>query len=121
MRVLCQHASRKCPKNGHKSLVYDIERMYDIGMCSTLVEAVDDLKIGLDRAELTAAFSARSRLDAKLVEAVRNFDDWGMWDCDGATSMVAWLKVHAGLSGGQATTYVTIGRKLQSLPVTASA
>jgi hypothetical protein len=95
--------------------------MYDWSVLITLTEAADKLSVNTCRDDLIAAFNARSRLDAALSEAVQEFDDLALWECDGATSMVAWLKAFAGLSGGQAAAYVKLGNKLKRSPVTAAA
>ena len=72
-------------------------------MCTTLTETIDQVSINVSRDDIVAAFEARSRLDAKLCGVVRDFDELGLWELDGATSMVAWLKTFAGLSGGGRT------------------
>ena len=60
-------------------------------MFEGLAEAIDGLEIPVDGDALAAVFALRDRLDARLAEAVAAFDRHELWECDGATSMTAWL------------------------------
>ncbi len=86
-----------------------------------LDEAVDGLRIGLDRAELGQVQRAVDRLSAKLVAAYGEFDAAELWDLDAATSMTAWLGEHGNMSGGDAARVLRQVRRLRELPVTSGA
>jgi hypothetical protein len=90
-------------------------------MFEPLMEAIDDWEIPVDGAALVAGFALLDRLAAKLAVAVGSFDSAELWDCDGATSMVAWLRHHAGRSGRDAQVLTKTARRLGRLPVTAAA
>ena len=90
-------------------------------MFEGLAAAIDGLEIPVDGDALAAVFALRDRLDAKLADAVAGFDSAGLWDGDGATSMTAWLRDRAGLTGRRAAPISTLARRLGSLPVTAAA
>ena len=95
--------------------------MYDCGMCEGLSEAIDDYDIPVDGDALAEAFALADRLQAKLAEAVAAFDRAELWDIESATSMTAWLRDRAGLTGRRARHTTAIARRLGSLPVTAAA
>ena len=97
------------------------EQVYDVVMCTGLAEAIDDYTIPLDGDALAEAFALADRLQAKLVDAVAGFDTAQLWDIDGATSMTAWLRDRAGLTGRRARHLTSTARRLRSLPVTAAA
>ena len=90
-------------------------------MFEGLGEAIDGLEIPVDGDALAEVFALRDRLDARLAEAVAEFDRRELWECDGATSMTAWLRDRAGLTGRRASHVSTVARRLGSLPVTAAA
>ena len=74
-------------------------RCYGANMCSVLADAIAAYEIPLDSASLREAFGLLDRLRAKVTAAAGAFDRAELWDLDDATSMTAWLKHHAGLSG----------------------
>jgi hypothetical protein len=84
-------------------------------------EAIDDWEIPVDGAALAAGFAVLDRVVAKVAAAVGEFDSAELWDCDGASSMVAWLRHHAGRSGRDAQVVTRTARRLGRLPVTAAA
>ena len=91
-------------------------------MCEGLAQAIDRYPIiPVDGDALAEAFALADRLHAKLAEAVAAFDRAELWDVDSATSMTAWLRDRAGLTGRRARNLTAIGRRLRSLPVTAAA
>jgi hypothetical protein len=65
--------------------------------------------------------SAPGRLLAKLVAAYGAFDAADLWDLDAATSMSAWLREQADLTGGDAARVLRLARGLRGMPVTAAA
>jgi len=68
--------------------------------------------------ELLALLAERDRLDARIAVAVAEFDAAGLWDVDAATSMVAWLRDRARMSGRDAQRLVTMAKRTRVLPVT---
>jgi hypothetical protein len=98
-----------------------IERVYDREVFEELRAAVSALRIPADGAALAEVFALRDLLDARLCEAVGEYDAARLWDLDAATSMTAWLRDRAGLSSRDAARIAARGRKLESLPVTTSA
>ena len=61
------------------------------------------------------------RLAAKVSAAVGRFDRTGGWELDGATSMTAWLRHRARMSGRVAASTARTARRLRHLPHTAGA
>jgi 5-methylcytosine-specific restriction protein A len=72
-------------------------------------------------AALLERIAERDRLDAQLAADVAEFDAAELWDLDDATSMQAWLRDKARMSGGQAHRLVMAARRTRPLPVTCSA
>ncbi|HVE94108.1 MAG TPA: DUF222 domain-containing protein [Acidimicrobiales bacterium] len=83
-------------------------------------EQIDELEIPVDPASLTRAVSVYGQLHARLVDTVSKFDMRELWDLDGSTSMIAWLKAR-GLLVGDATTLTRTARQLRSFPTLAAA
>jgi uncharacterized protein DUF222 len=90
-------------------------------MCKGLAEAIEEHSIPLDGDALAEAFALADRLQAKLVQAVGDYDRSELWNIGGATSMAAWLRDRAGLTDRRARYLTRLGRRLCSLPVTAAA
>lgn len=103
------------------SLDFCAERMYDEGVLRKLVEAVEEVQIPVCGDDIAEVISLIDRLSAKVTEAVGAFDKAGIWDIEGATSMTAWLRHRARMSGGAASTMSRTARRLGELPVTAAA
>ena len=82
--------------------------------------AVDELEVPADGRALTEVLGLLDRLAAKVTAAVGEFDRAGLWDLDGATSMVAWLR-DAGLARPRAAVLVRNAKRLRTLPVLAGA
>lgn len=95
------------------------------GQVSTILEglarAIDDLELPVDGGVLTEAFALEDRLNAKLLAAVAEHDAGEVWRNDGASSMTAWLRHHTRRSGRDAAQCTKTARRLQGLPVTATA
>ena len=72
-------------------------------------------------AELLALLAERERIEAEATAAIAEFDAHELWDLDDATSMQAWLREHARMSGRQANRMVQAARKMRALPVTRAA
>lgn len=81
-----------------------------------LVDAVEDLHLGLDRAEIAAAFSARDRLDALLALRVADYEAAALHTKDSALTIQAWLRSECGRDTTTAHRIAVTGRKLRDLP-----
>jgi hypothetical protein len=97
------------------------EQVYDCGMCTGLGEAIEELSIPLDGDALAEALALRDRLDARIAQAVAEFDRHQLWDMEGATSLTAWLVDRAGMTRRGATHNAARARRLDRLPVTSEA
>ena len=86
-----------------------------------LAQLVDELEIAPVSDEIRAAIAVRDRLDARIAEAVGEFEAAGLYDLDGDLTMQTWLRHHTGASPTTATRVTLRGRKLRALPVLASA
>jgi hypothetical protein len=95
--------------------------VYDQGMLAELERAIEGLDIPVDGAAIAHAFALRARLDAVIGEAVAAFDRLKLWDLDGATSVVGWLRNQAGLSRRAAMRTASMATRVAGLPVTAAA
>jgi hypothetical protein len=90
-------------------------------MFEALARDIEELEIPLDGDALGEALALADRLDAKLAEAIGEFDRHELWDVDGATSMTAWLRDRGGLVARRARHLVAVACRLLSLPVTSAA
>jgi len=95
--------------------------VYDEGVIEALREAIEELEVPLDGDALAEALKLADLLNAKLSKAVGEFDDEAMWELDGATSMTAWLRHHAGMTASSAKSLTSTAKKLRTLPMTAGA
>lgn len=86
-----------------------------------LAEAIESYEVGGDADSLRDAFRLLDLLTAKVVTAVAAFESSGQWADDGATSMVAWLRQHAGQTARDAGWTVRATRLLSRLPATRAA
>ena len=87
-------------------------------MFDAWAEQIDELEIPVDAASLTRAVAVYGRLHAKLAAAVDKFETRLLWDLDGSTSMIAWLKAR-GMWAGDAATLTRVARQLRSYPTLA--
>ena len=90
-------------------------------MLDGLAEAVAEVEVAVDAAELIEAWHLVDRLTAKVTMASAAFDAAGLWDLDGDTSMTGWLRHRAGMTSRDAAHTARTGRRLTSAPVTAAA
>ncbi|HEX7167911.1 MAG TPA: DUF222 domain-containing protein [Acidimicrobiales bacterium] len=90
-------------------------------MLDGLAEAIEQLDVAVDRDELARAIALRDRLDAKIAEAVAAYDSAALWECDGSTSMTAWLRSEAGMAGRDAARAARVAKHVARLPETAAA
>jgi hypothetical protein len=98
-----------------------IEHVYDRRMFERLAAKIEEVSIPVDGAALVEAFALVDRLQAKLTEAVADFDRAMLWESEGATSLTAWLRDRAGLTARRAHQCAAMARRLAGLPVTAAA
>jgi Domain of unknown function (DUF222) len=82
-----------------------------------LAEVIEGLDVPVDGAAIVQALALRDRLDARIAEAVGAFDAASLWDIDGATSMIAWLRALADMTRQSAGRLAMLGRRLRQLPV----
>jgi Domain of unknown function (DUF222) len=90
-------------------------------MFVALRDAIDRLSGLSSNQDLAEAFGLFERLRARLSAAVGEFDRAGLWELDGAISMVAWLTTHDGMNRPAAARFVSVASRLRSLPVTRAA
>jgi hypothetical protein len=90
-------------------------------MFRQLEAAIDGLEIPLHGDALAAVLGLRDRFDAHVATAVGRFDKAGLWDVEGATSMIAWLRDRGGASKQHALRLRVTGRRFVDLPGVASA
>ena len=90
-------------------------------MLEELAAAIEGLDIPVEGAALVRVLALRDQLDARIAAAVGAFDAAGLWDIDGSTSMVAWLRASAGMTRTAAGRLSVLGRRLRELPVCSAA
>jgi hypothetical protein len=86
-----------------------------------LAGVVGSLELAPVAEEIEQVLRARDCLDAKISEALRNFDAEGAWSADGSLTLTAWLAAHGRLSRRDAHREARAARRLAKLPVTAAA
>lgn len=90
-------------------------------MFEELAEAIERVEGPVDGAALVQALALRDRLDARICEAVGDFDAARLWDIDAATSLTAWLRSFGGMTSRAAGRLSVLARRLHRLPVTGAA
>ena len=90
-------------------------------MFVALSEAIEGLDLALDGDDLATVARLADRLTAKVTMAAAAFDAAELWDTEGATSMMAWLRDRARMTNRDARRMAGIGRRLRTCPVTAAA
>ena len=95
--------------------------MYDWDVLEELAAAIEGLDVPVDGAALVRVLALRDQLDARIADAVGAFDKAELWDIDGSTSMIAWLRASASMTKNAATRLSSLGRRLRDLPVTSAA
>lgn len=90
-------------------------------MFDDMEAAVEGLSIPVDGQAIAAVLALRDRLDARIAEAVGEFDAVSLWDADGATSLVAWLRDRGGRTRREAAHGAARANALRTLPKTAAA
>jgi hypothetical protein len=90
-------------------------------MFEQVSEAIDNLEIPATGEALVTACALLDRFTAKILDTVGEFDALGAWRDDGATSMTAWLRHSARMSGRTAGRHAVTARRLRDLLATAGA
>ena len=90
-------------------------------MFERLAQELESLVVPVDARALTELIALRDRMEAIVTAAAGEFDAVELWDADAATSMQAWLRDRARMSGDQAARLVTNARRTHALPVTREA
>ncbi|MGH9112972.1 MAG: DUF222 domain-containing protein, partial [Acidimicrobiales bacterium] len=87
-----------------------------------MFEELETVIVGLDIPAggdaLATVIALRDRLDARINDAVADHDRTNLWECDGATSMTAWLADRAGMTRSRAAATASRARKLTHLSLT---
>ena len=95
--------------------------MYDCGVIEALETAVENLDIAVDGDDIARALKVIDRLTAKVTVAIGEFDDNGLWDLDGRTSMTDWLVATCNVRPGLAKRMSGDAAKLRMMPATRGA
>jgi hypothetical protein len=82
-----------------------------------LAEAIEGLEISIDAEGIREVLVLRDRLDARILDALGEFDAGRLWDVDGATSLTAWLRDAASMTSRAAGRLSLLARRLRRLPV----
>ena len=90
-------------------------------MFESLATEIHELLIPPCSDAITEVLALRDRLDAKISDAIGDFDRAGLWDLDSATSMTAWLRQHGAMTKREAGRVSGRAKTLRELPVTAAA
>ena len=91
-------------------------------MLDDLAAAIEGLDIAVNDDELVAAIALRDRLDARIAEAVGQYELTGWWAAvDASASMTAWLRAHARMTKRGTQRLRSLAQRLRSLPVCAQA
>ncbi|MBW3549069.1 MAG: 13E12 repeat family protein, partial [Actinobacteria bacterium] len=90
-------------------------------MFEELAAAVEELEVPPAGEPLREVLDISDRLTAKTALALGTFDAAEGYEVDGATSTTAWLRHHGGQSSRAAARLACLARRLQRLPVTATA
>ncbi|HVF76320.1 MAG TPA: DUF222 domain-containing protein [Acidimicrobiales bacterium] len=88
-------------------------------MIAALREAVEAPDVPLDGDALAEVLKLVDLLNAKVSRVIGEFDAEALWELDGATSMTAWLRHHAGMTASNAKAIASTAKKLRTLPMTA--
>jgi hypothetical protein len=95
--------------------------VYGERVLEQLGEAIEELRAPLDAQELEALLRLRDRLDARVSEVLRAFDEVGAWKADGSLSLTAWVAWHGRRSRSRKDAHreAVVSKRLAHLPVTA--
>ena len=83
-----------------------------------LTAAIEITEIPLDGRALTEILRILDRLDAKVSEAVGEFDARQLWQIDMSPSLVDWLTHHARMTDAEARALAVVSLRLRSCPLT---
>jgi hypothetical protein len=83
-----------------------------------LAAVIDDMEIPVDRPALVEVLRLADKLEAKLSEAVGQFDAREAWRLDNARSMVAWLMRRGRLAEAEARQVSSTAARLWGFPLT---
>src|SRR5688500_3202776 len=90
-------------------------------MFDGLRQEIEGLEIPVDDGAVLEVCRLSALLAAKVVEAVGEFDEAGLWAVGGAPNMTSWMVDRSGLSRSDCIRKVKRARCLRQLPVTAAA
>src|SRR5438270_13978847 len=106
------------------SLLCDYEQVYDCGVdmvLDQLEQTVKDFTVPVDGEAIAQALRIVDALNARIAVAVGDFDDDGLWDLEGRTSMTDWLVGTCNIRGGVARAMAGNAARLPRMPVTVGA
>lgn len=98
-----------------------LERVYDWSVLDAVSTLVDELHIPPESAALVQSFTITDRLEALQYAALAAFDRDAGWHACASTSLLAWLRDHAGRTFREAARISRTVRRLQHLPEVAQA
>lgn len=87
-------------------------------MFELLASAIEDMEIPVDRPALVEVLRLADQLDAKISEAVGEFDARQLWRFDNTRSMVAWLMRRGRLAEAEARQVSSTAARLRGFPLT---
>jgi hypothetical protein len=90
-------------------------------MFATLARDIEGLDIPIDGEAIGELLALRDRLDARISEALGEFDAAGLWELDGAVSLTSWLKIRGRMTSRDASVTARRAARLRQLPVTQEA
>ena len=90
-------------------------------MNETTFDGLRNMMVYPHAGALKEAFTVLRVFEAKLSEAVGEFDHAELWDVEGARSMTDWLTTACGLSRPASKRWASSAAQLRVLPVTAAA
>jgi len=90
-------------------------------MLADLRRVVEELDIPVAGDAIAEVLAVQSVLDARLAEAVAAYDRAELWDLDGSTSMVGWLRDSGGMTSRAATRLASTSKRVSKLAAVAKA
>ncbi|HEY8526229.1 MAG TPA: DUF222 domain-containing protein [Acidimicrobiales bacterium] len=87
-------------------------------MFEVLAAAIEDIEIPVDRPALVEVLRLADQLEARISEAVGEFDARQLWRLDNDRSMVAWLMRRGKLAEAEARQVTSTAARLRGFPLT---
>jgi len=106
------------PAGGRDLLSRDGTDMIGAGIETLASENLDHLADQALRNQLSALLHQRTRLEAQISRRISRAKHRGIATADGAATLPAWLRAHAGLGEGEARTLTHDATHLEEMPAT---